>query len=769
MTVSTGMPSRTSTQTQAESQSTNPLEALQNDERMREIASWVAEQYQECKAARESIERQWHLNMHFMNGKHYVEMLKTNLANGVAGKLFTPQVPPWKTRLVVNRVRAVIRTEISRVTSQKPNASVVPASSEDEDLFAAQAGEQIWEHLYATKKYNKELRRAAFWLTVTGNGFLKCYWDKTAVDRETGELGDIEVAPVTPFHIFVPDLRQEEIEKQPYVLNVYTRPVDVVKQQFGDLVGDLKASVVSQNEIIDDANLNLSTGSRKPDSVLCYEMWLKPGAHKYFPNGGLIQCIDKYVVSIIDDGIPYEHGEYPFIHFTHIPTGTFYAASVIEDIVPLNKEYNRTRSQLIEAKNRTAKPQLIAPIGSIDPSKVTSEPGQVILYRPGMAPPQPLPMQAVPSYVLQELDRILMDIEDITAQHQVSKGNVPAGVTAATAISYLQERDDSVLAPTYASIEEGMEKLARQVLSHVVQYWDVPRTVKITGDDGAFDTLVLKGTDVATGKDIRMEGGSALPVSKAARQAFLMDMIKLGVIDGQQGLRLMDIGGVQKLYDQLAVDERQAMRENLKMKLLDENMILEWQQQRDMAAAFSSQMQMLAGSDPTSQGLPPDFPALPPEMAMQNGDPSQPSMGDPNMDPTMADPNADPMAAMGMPPQDETHTNPNGSIQEAQNLDPESGLPLDMPLLVPVNTWDNHAVHIEVHNRFRKGQAFEKLSDAHKQLFESHVKLHSQALMQAGTSAMLQGMPPEMMPGGAQGGMAESPGGANQFTPPGGM
>jgi hypothetical protein len=767
MTVSTGMPSQNSgTPAAGQSPNTNLAEELAKQESMRELVTWVHDQYNTCKESRQSVERQWIQNMHMVVGKHYIEMLN---AAGVSGKFFTPKAPPWRTRLVVNRVRAVVRTEIARVTSQKPNASVVPASSEDQDLFAAQAGEQIWESLYSTKKYHREYRRAAYWQIVTGNGFLKCWWDKTAVDKLSGQQGDICVAPVTPFHIFVPDLREEEIEKQPYVMNVYTRPVDVVKQQFGDLVGDLQASVVSENEIVEDSHLNLSSSPKKPDSVLIYEVWLKPGAHKMFPLGGLVQCVDKYIVNVVDTGIPYAHGEFPFIHFTHIPTGNFYAASVIEDIAGLNKEYNRTRSQLIEAKNRTAKPQLIAPLGSIDPNKITTEPGQVILYRPGMAPPQPLPMQSPPTYVLQELDRILSDIEDITAQHQVSKGSAPAGLTAATAISYLQEKDDTVLSPTYASVEEGYEKLAKQVLSHVVQYWDIARTVKVAGDDGAFDTLVLRGADIATGTDIRMEGGSALPVSKAARQAFLMDMMKMGFIPPDQGLRLMDIGGVQKLYDQLAVDERQAQRENLKMKLMDSQLLLDWENQRDQAALLATQLQGAVGSDPTAQGLPPDFPQLPPELAAQNGDPNQPSMNDPAAlgDPN-ADPNADPMAAMGgMAGPPPPATNPNGTLQDAGSADPTTGLPLDMPLLVPVNTWDNHAVHIEVHNRFRKGQAFEKLPDEHKRLFEAHVALHAAALSSSANSAMAMGMPPEVASG------EQAPpegGGGNQFPPmPGGM
>ena len=745
MTVSTGLPSKNSATPQA-----GFLNDLVERDRNKQLAIWVDEQYKECKAARSQIERQWYLNMSFYYGKQYVAFLNSN-AGQSAGRLVTPAAAPWRVRMTINRIRPAIRTEIARLTSQKPSASVVPASSEDQDLFAAQAAEQIWESAVTNKKIRREFRRAIWWTVITGNGFLKCWWDNSIVDPIAGTVGDIDICNTTPFHVFVPDLREEELERQRYVLNVYTISVEEAKQKYGEILGDvdLQGSVVSADEIISNAYLNLQSNKKQTD-VLFYEMWLKPNAHPDFPKGGMIQVLDKYVVYKSVDGIPYRHGEYPFVKFEHIPSGKFYATSVIEDIIPPQREYNRTRSQIIEAKNRAGKPQWAAVEGSVDPSKMTSAPGQVVLYKPGFEAPKPIPINSLPPYIIEELNRNLADIEDITAQHQVSKGSVPPGVTAATAISYLQERDDSMLTHSYDSVEEGMEKLAKQYLSHVVQYWDDPRTVKVTGDDGAFDTLVLKGADIKNGTDIRMEAGSSLPTSKAARQAFLMDLMDRGYIDSQQGLRIMEIGGVQKLYEQLQVDERQATRENLKMKLMDPQLIIQWETQRDQAKTFAQSMQ---GAAPVgdSGGVGPS--GLPPELeGMLPPDAVQAQMG--------AGPDTTLPGNQNMPGTPEP--NDSGHFQDNTTIDPSTGLPLDFPLLVPVNTWDNHAVHIEVHNRFRKGQAFEKLTEEHKRLFEAHVKQHSDALNAAAMSNMMSSM-------GAPGAPSErppGPSGTNQFSPP---
>jgi hypothetical protein len=48
-----------------------------------------------------------------------------------------------------------------------------------------------------------------------------------------------------------------------------------------------------------------------------------------------------------------------------------------------------------------------------------------------------------------------------------------------------------------------------------------------------------------------------------------MDLLKLGIIPPEQGLDLLDIGGVEKVYENYLVDKRAAERENLKMSSIN--------------------------------------------------------------------------------------------------------------------------------------------------------------------------------------------------------
>jgi len=731
------------------------IEALKKSKDAKDLVSWAKEQYTKMKSVRQPYERQWRLNYAMYKGKQYLAYTNQNIGYNVGGgRLITPPAPPYRVRSVRNHIKPIIRTEMSKLTSNKPNASIVPASSEDKDLFAAQAGEQVWESLYSQKHMHQIFTRAMFWMCICGTSFIKDWWDPNCTYEQGDEVytGDICVAPVTPFHLFVPDLMEEELENQPYVMNAYTKTVEWCKKTYKV---DLNADVVSGNEIMGDSFFSSQNGNQaKPDSVLVLEMWIKPNGHKLFPNGGMLTIAGEVLVGMWAEGMLYKHGEYPFTKFSHIPTGEFYADSVINDLIQPQRDYNRTSSQIIESKNRMSRPQLVAEKGSVDVAKITSEPGLVILYKPGMQPPTPLPMQGLPSYVLNELDRAKSDMQDISSQHEVSHGESPSGVTAATAISYLQERDDSAMSTTYQGIETGYEKIAKHSLSHVVQFWDTPRIVNTTGADGFFDAIALEGSDIGTGTDIRVEAGSALPTSKAAKQAFLLDMMKLGFIPPEKGLELMEMGGVNKLYEELRIDQRQAQRENLRMAALDINTIFEHEQAVAQAKQLTEMQAQQVAPDMAQQQMQQAAPIdqLPPEMPT---DPAQAIQTVQQLD-QMG------QATQGPPPM------PAADFGFGQDMTTQAPLQI-APNIIEVHTYDNHQVHIDIHNRYRKSQAFELLADPIKAQFEAHVQAHAAALNQASMNAMA--MMPTDNPmdnplGGAHNGSG-TPVGSNQFGPPG--
>lgn len=631
---------------------------FKNSKQGKDVRDWCDKEYSRMKSRLQSMKQQWYINLAMYYGNQYTDRIYDR--SGGFLKIGVPNIAKHRARAVTNFIRPMIRTEISRMSSQKPTISVMPASSETSDMMAANAAEMMWESLYYSKNFKALAWRNAFWTTVLGTSFIKTTWDSSYVDPIVGFQGDVNFEVVTPFNLLVPELLIEDIEDQPWVFHVTTRPLTWVKKFFGERFDDpnkVSPNCVNATEIIDESRFLLPSSAQaaKPDAVLIIEGYIKPGYNELCPNGAFFTIAGDELVSY-EEGLPYSHNQYPFAKSIHIPTGKFYGDSVLIDIIPLQREYNRTTSQLIDSKNRTARPQLLVATGSMDATRYTSEPGLIINYTMGFPKPEPMPLVDIPSYVIQQQQEARSAMEDISGQHQVTRGQAPGGgVQAATAISFLQEKDDSLMAATFASLEQQIEKIGRQSLNLCVEFMETGRMIRIVGMDGAFDTQELKGSDLTGAVDLRVEGGSALPESKPAKQAFLMDLADKGFITPDKLLELLDFGGVENLNRELNTDKNEAQRENIRMRDITQEMFVQHTQEQHQIAA---------------QGA-------------------------------------------------EGATDPNTGFQTVDPGNPEEFAPL-----VPVHDYQNHAVHIATHNTYRKSQEFEVLPEWVKIEFDKHVKAH---------------------------------------------
>lgn len=676
------------------------LKAYRETDEGKRLVSWVTTEFSRCKTARSRKERMWYYHMAMVFGNQWLEQVGRGLPNGVAGKLAPVKTPRYVNRKTINRLRSFVRAETSKFLSTIPIVEAIPASGEDQDLASANAAEQVWESYASRRQLRRQYSNSIWWMVITGNGFLKTWWDPTITDRTSGQPGDIMYRSVTPFHIFVPDLRERELDDQPYFIHAQVKNIEWAKQFYAaELEGQsISPSTVTANTLLDEAYLNLQESPRSDlDSIVIYEVWVRPKQCPLLPNGGWLVLVEDVLVALRNTGIPYDHGQFPLTKFEHLYNDSFYADSPLVDLIQLQKEYNEVRTDLALAGKRMGRPQIAAQKGSIDPSKVTNEPGLILLYNQGFNPPTQIQPAPIPEYVVSQQDRILQDFEDLSGQHEVSRGDAPPGVTAGTAISFLQEKDDQYLTPQYQNIEDGFERTAIQTLALFQQFVDIPRAIKVIGLDQTFDTVMLASADIAGGTDIRVEPGSSIGQTQAAKRATIMDMFSMGIItDPNQALQLMEVGGAQRITSMLDAARKKASRENMKMRGVTEEMIA--QNDAQFKAEILNQMMSATGG-----------------------------AGEPPIAPEEAD----------------------SVLQVIAQRDPESAQMISsmIPPVVQVDDFDIHAIHIQEHNRFRMGQEYENWPDWKKAEMEKHVQIHeeqhAEQLFQQ--SQMMQG-PPGTMP-----------------------
>jgi hypothetical protein len=631
----------------------------------KEVAYWMRE-FAKCKALREPFERQWHINLAFFNGKQYSVWLPQNKPLS-SQRLVEPAAPSHRVRLVCNKVKPIVRTEISKFTSAEPQFFVRPNTPEPADISSARVAEVIAEHLMDSLKFNHKRRQAAFWLSICGVAFMKA--------TISGEEYDLNLAAPSPFHIFVPNLDEQDIQAQPYVMHGRGISRDKFKETYGVDVPESAGGSDSNLELKFLHSLNIRDSySSSSGMIYVIEVWVKPC--KNYPRGAMLVLANgnvSYVYRALQEegglpniknengfseaDFPYEHGEFPFVKQDHIPTGGFYSTSIVDELIPLQMEYNRTRSQMVEAKNRMGKPMLTYTKGAIDPTKISSKPGLMIPVNPGFDPPRLLEQSPPNPMAIAEVDLIARDIDEVASQNEISKGRTPPGIEAASAIAYLQEENDSKLHLTVASIEQSVGDLGRQLLQLVQEFWDEEKLVAVVSKNSAFEAVQFKSADIKGNTDLRIEAGSMAPRSKAARQAFLTEWIKLGIITPEQGMKYLEMSETNQLWDEIQMDAKAAQRENRKMSMQVPQPIM------------------------TKQEMPNPVTGVPMMMDV------------PQLDPQTGE------------PQYQTH---------------------------PINPWDNTDVHITEHRKFMVSQEYEFLEPVIKEAILLHFTLHQQAKLQEG-------------------------------------
>lgn len=726
----------------------------------------------QCQQGRMNFERQWHQNMAFYFDRQWIVISSRATSSGGFMLSEAPMEDKWRVRHTANRVKRVIRTELTKLSKEEPQFYSLPASTDESDRAAASAGDSIADWLMHNKYFNKKRMEATFWTVICGTAFLKNWYDPNKLELD-GQPGKIDFDAITAFHLYVPNLQISDIQEQPYVIHAKGMTPEDVWNTYGK---EVPPSSDTMSTLVDSRFLT-SMGIRQTknqESKMCHvkEVWIKP--NKEFPKGAMFCIAEQDLLYIHEPQIdptaqmgmgqlsgqqlalpvgsspplapqtpsqvlqeppqkeplnsmvqfdvagmqgrqyefPYRHGRYPFAKIDHIPTGMFYAESVIKAFIPLQKEYNRTRSVMLENRNLAGKPQWGYIKGAFDPKHFTAKPGLLLAVNLGFEPPKALDQPVLPPSVSAELQVIQADMDDVSSQTEITKGRTPPGVEAASAIAYLQEENDTVLHHTVVSLESAVQETGTQVLANVHDYWSEERIVAMTSKNQSYEVKKFKGAGLNPFTDFRVESNSMAPRSTAAKQAFITELMKLGAIPFQQAAKYLQMSETNKMYDDLMLDDRHAQREN--MKMADGDSL----EKMDLTPPP-------VGAD--QQGLPgmPSQSILGGAGNMGGGIPGNSGMP-PGMPPMAGVPQGI-MPGMGMQQPQEPQP------KMAPELD-EYGKPTGQTYIITTNSFDNHEAHIRVHTDYMKTEEFELLPPDIQQIFEDHVNEHKKELLKERSS-----------------------------------
>ena len=540
----------------------------------KELAKFVGEQLTKCK--RDSYELQAYQNISYFLGKQWIKADKTT------NRLVEPPSEPWQVRYVANKVQPIVRTELAKMTKNKFVMYVNPATTENNDIRAARIAEKLVEWTEYELGLQAKDRDNILWGLCTGLSFMKPYWNPQKGRKfsdgagKTMHEGDLDCCVVPLFELKF-DTSCSTWEEVKWACHDKVRSIEYIKDVYGK-EAQAESGLTATN-LYEAKLMTLTTGSggvsyqKLSDSAVIHEYWELPSSE--YPNGRRITTCGEQVLLYVEDiGFGEQDDterELPFFPFFHIKVpGRLIPTCLVEQLIPIQREYNKSRSQIIENKNLFGNPILMAPKGCLD-EEPTNEPGQYIEYNPiGDKPSYLLPPQ-IGSDVYQNITILDGEFEFVSGQHEVSHGSTPTGVTSGTAIGFLQEQDDTKLGPSVANSIDCKKGYTHYLLKMAQKNYVEERIIRIVGANRKVETITFKGSDL-TSIDVRINESTMYQQSKAASQDFVIKLVQYGILlpnsnrDKQIIMKTLEIGIMDDVYSEFEQDASQAQTENDKFQ-----------------------------------------------------------------------------------------------------------------------------------------------------------------------------------------------------------
>lgn len=533
-----------------------------------------------------TFHQQWYTNISFFVGDQWVTW------NDVSQKLERPSAPSWRVRVVNNQLQPLTRKELAKLTRSSHAWQAFGSTGEQQDINAAKMATKFLDAKWRELEMDTIRLQAFLWMVITGTGIIKTWFDATKgpyiMNEVTGNpqtIGDINVQVCSPFTVVV-DPTYDSVARAPWIMHCESMPLDKIQEIYGVKVppdGSDENRNLYEHKLLTLATGQAHSRENRETTAVVKEMWERPSAE--YPEGRLVVVASGRL--LYNGPNPTPNAELPFVEFKHIQVpGRFWGMSALEAGIPHQKIINRIESQLVEIANKTARPALLIPHGSgIVESQITSIPGQIIKYNPvnGLRPEWQQAPQ-VPAYMMNMLDRAMQSLFNIFGQHEVSQGQVPAGVRSGVGIRYLQEQDDTLLGPTAHSIMNGWSRLGKLWLGIAKQDYKEARQLRFVGKNKVVEVQDFNASDIGGAEDIEVIPASVLPESKSAKQEFLTQLYQMGAFmdpktgtpDNTKFLKLLEMGSAEELFDELQLDVQGAELENRQMAEGQYTPIKEW-------------------------------------------------------------------------------------------------------------------------------------------------------------------------------------------------
>lgn len=457
----------------------------------------------------------------------------------------------------------IIDTKVSQMMRLKADIEVLPSHDEYSDRGAAKVAKAMVKYLFEQQELDAKMRTMHLHRQLFGESFLFITYDENIGDldpnyvkaRDAGikevngvplkpvKMGDVKYEVELPWRVLTQ--LKDKFEDCEYYIRYHVKATDDLVSQYPDKEEELtKAS--SNVEGLTVFNIELGAPEYVENHTVVYELVHRKT--ESVPNGSRILFTDDCILERTE--YPYSMDGFNFVRITDLDLpGDPRGVSNLERTLPIQRLYDDLTTLIGKNIYMTAHAKIAAPQGSIKIDSLGND--NTILQYQGPIAPQMMQVQPNSPEVYSFRENLKNELQLLMGSHGISRGEIPKGITASSALQFLNELESERSSTDIAKHAESIKKIARITMSVAADYYDIDeeRMVRIVGKD---KKPYLKHFDAAVFSrpyDIRFESSSGFPETRAAKNQRIMETMQYNptLFSPERWQYLLDLSDTEKM------------------------------------------------------------------------------------------------------------------------------------------------------------------------------------------------------------------------------
>lgn len=437
------------------------------------------------------------------------------------GDQWSQKRPSYRHSEVLNIVASNIRSIVPILTDPQPQVQTIPEDPTDFEF--SEIMNQVISSKWERENFNMIMAESVVDACAIGTAIGTVPW----VDSLADGLGDYTFETIDPAHAFPAPNARDANDRRGLTFCI-AEPVDVseLKEEYKDhpnkdkIKPDL-SDAITYSSFMDEAqefqfkspvdNRLVSADSRSaingnPDLVLKLTVYIMSDEviskkdcitdsqtgekteieeHvKKYPKGRKIVCAGKI---LLEDGeLEYDDGKYPIARLVNdIIPRSFWGESEIKNQKSPQDIANKLMSYLLDYLIIMGNPVwVIDSEAQVDVDNITNEPGMILLKKKGAEARREQGVSP-PPFIMNTLQWVMSDVfAKISGQNDVSQGLLSQTNLSGEAISQMTEAAQTRLRAKARNLDAYLQQVGQMMVSRILQYYNLPRIVRITGKDG---------------------------------------------------------------------------------------------------------------------------------------------------------------------------------------------------------------------------------------------------------------------------------------------